>query len=145
MRACSRHTIEKYITLCKLNVVFRSSCKLGNLFRFKDSLDTKNLSGIVYRCTYSNCKESYWKMFQDFFFFTRASYHMWISNLIEKRIKNAKKSTISDYLLQGDSPQTFDNFDILGSDSNKFKFLIKEVYLSNVISQVWIIQQNRIR
>ena len=64
-----------------------------------------------------------------FFFFTRASYHMGISNLIEKCIKNAKKSTISDDLLQGDSPQTFDNFDILGSNSNKFKFLIKESLL----------------
>ena len=54
---------------------------------------------------------------------------MGISNLTEKRIKNAKQSTISDYLLQCDSPKTFDNFDILGSDSNKFKFLLKESLL----------------
>ena len=47
------------------------------------------------------------------------------SNLTVKRIKSAKESAISDLLLQCDSPITFD-IDILASDSNKFKLLIKE-------------------
>ena len=51
------------------------------------------------------------------------------SNLTGKRIKNAKESAISDHLLRCDSPITFDNFDILVSDSNKFKLLIKESLL----------------
>ena len=65
---------EKY-TICKLNIVFRSTCRLGNLFRFKDSLEKKILSGIVYRYTCSNYKVTYYvKAFQHFF--TRASEHM---------------------------------------------------------------------
>ena len=47
-------------------------------------------------------------------------------DLMGKRIKNAKKSAISDHLLQCDFPITFDDFDILAPDSNKFKLHIKE-------------------
>ena len=43
-----------------------------------------------------------------------------------KCIKNAKELEISDNLLQCDSPITFDDFDILAPDSNKFKLFINE-------------------
>ena len=36
---------------------------------------------------------------------------------------------ISDYLLQYDCPIGLDDFDILASDSNKFKLLVKESLL----------------
>ena len=48
---------------------------------------------------------------------------------MEKHIKNAEESAISDNLLQCDSPITFEDNDILASDSNKFKSLIKEILL----------------
>ena len=54
---------------------------------------------------------------------------MGISNLMEKHIKNAEESAISDNLLQCDSPITFEDYDILASDSNKFKSFIKELLL----------------
>ena len=54
---------------------------------------------------------------------------MGISNLTGKRIKNAEELAISDNLLQCDSPITFHDFDILASDSNKFKLLINESLL----------------
>ena len=128
LRARLRRTIEKNIPFCKLNVVFRSTCSLSNLLRFKYSLEKKILSGIVYRYTCSNCKVTYdGKTFQCFF--TRASGQMGTSNLTGKRIKNAKELAISDHLLQCDSPINFDNFKILASDSNKFNLLIKESLL----------------
>ena len=37
-RARFGRMIEKNIPFCKLNVVFRSTCRLSHLFRFKDSL-----------------------------------------------------------------------------------------------------------
>ena len=43
LRACLRRRIEKNTPFCKLNVVFRSTCRLGNLFRFKDSLEKNTL------------------------------------------------------------------------------------------------------
>ena len=54
---------------------------------------------------------------------------MGTSNLTGKCIKNGKESAISDHLLQCYSPINFDDFDILVSDSNKFKLLIKESLL----------------
>ena len=45
--ACFRYMIEENIAFSKLKDAF--TCRLGNLFRFKDSLEKKILSGIVYR------------------------------------------------------------------------------------------------
>ena len=110
---------------CKLNVVFRSTCRLGKFFKLKDSCKKKIHSGIVYRYTCTNCKVTYYgKTFCHFF--TRVSGHMETSNLTGKRIKNTKESAISDHLLQCDTPVIFNNFDILASNSDKFKLLIKE-------------------
>ena len=46
---------------------------------------------------------------------------MGTSNLMGKHIKNAKELEILDHLLQCDSLITFDDFDILESDSNELK------------------------
>ena len=43
LRTCLRRKIGKNIPFCKLNVVFRSTCRLGNLFRFKDPLEKNTL------------------------------------------------------------------------------------------------------
>ena len=72
LRAHLRRTIEKNIPFWKLYVVFRSTCRLGNLFGLKDSLEKKNplwnSSGTVYHYTCSNCKVTYYgKTFQHFF------------------------------------------------------------------------------
>ena len=62
-------------------------------------------------------------------FFTRAAEHMGISNLTEKRVKNVKQSAVSDHLLQCDCSINFDDFDILASETNNFRLLIKESLL----------------
>ena len=45
---------------CKLKVILQSSCKLNPLFRYKDSLQKKIRSDIVYRYMCSNCKVTYY-------------------------------------------------------------------------------------
>ena len=86
LRVRLRRAIEKNIPFCKPNLVFRSTYRLVNLSRFKDSIKKKILSGIVYRYTCSNCKAGYYgKSFGHFF--TTASEHMGNSNLTGKRIK----------------------------------------------------------
>ena len=80
----------------------------------------------LYRC--SNWKVTYHEnSFQNFV--TRLSEHVITSNLTVKLIKKLKRSTIFFHLLQYDSPLTFDDFDILQSDSNKFKICVKESLL----------------
>ena len=51
---------------------------------------------------------------------------MGISNLTEKRVKNMKESAVSDHHLQCDYVISFDDFDVLASDTNNFRLLIKE-------------------
>ena len=54
---------------------------------------------------------------------------MGISNLTEKRVKNMKESAVSDHHLHCDYVIGFDDFDVLDTDTNKFRLLIKESLL----------------
>ena len=120
--------IETNLKFCKLKVIFQSPCKLNSLFHYKDSLKKEIRSDIVYRYTCSNCKVTYYgKTYRRFF--TRASEHMLISNLTGKHLKSVKQSAVSDHLLECNCSINFDQFDILASDANKFRLLIKESLL----------------
>ena len=121
-------SIQRNLKFCSLNVIFQSPCKLHTLFKFKDSLDKKICSDLIYRYTCSNCNVTYYgKTYRNFF--TRAAEHMGISNLTETRVKNVKESAVSDHRLQYDCIISFDDFDVLASDTNNFILLIKESLL----------------
>ena len=121
-------SIQGNLQFCSLKVVFQSPCKLCSLFQFKEILDKKIRSDLVYRYTCSNCNVPYYgKTYRHFF--TRAAEHMGISNLTEKRVKNVKQSAVSDHQLQCDCSINFDDFDILASETNNFRLLIKESLL----------------
>ena len=76
----------------------------------------------------SNCKVTYYgKTYRHIF--TRAAEHIGISNLTGNRLKCVKKSAVSDHLLEYNCPIHFDHFDILTSDANKLRLLIKESLL----------------
>ena len=125
LRTRLRRTIERNLPFCKLKISFRSKCRLNTLFHFKDSLEKKIRSGIIYRYRCSNCNVTYYgKTFRHFY--TRAAKHIGISNLTGKCLKNVKQSAISDHLLQCNCTINFDNFDILAAESNKFKLLLRE-------------------
>ena len=101
---------------------------MNSLFRYKDSLQEKVCSDIVYRYMCSNCKVTYYgKTYHHFF--TRAAEHMGISNLTGKRLKCAKHPAVPDHLLECNCSTDFDHFDILASDANKSRLLIKESLL----------------
>ena len=61
--------------------------------------------------------------------FTRAAEHMGIFNLTGKRLKCVKQSAVPDHLLECNFSIDFDHLDILASDANKFRLLIKESLL----------------
>ena len=75
--------IQQNLKFSSLNVIFQSSCKLHTLFKFKDSLDKKIRSDLIYRYTCSNCNVTYYRKTYRHFFI-RAAEHMGISNLTEK-------------------------------------------------------------
>ena len=51
---------------------------------------------------------------------------MGISSLLEKRLNSIKQLAVSDHLLECNCLINFDDFDILTSNLNKFRLLIKE-------------------
>ena len=119
------NSIESNLKFCKLKVIFQSPCNLNSLFRYKDSLQKKIRSDIAYRYMCSNCKVTYYdKTYRHFF--TRAAEHMGISNLSIKHLKCVKQSAVLDRLLECNCLIDFYLFDILASDANKFRLLIKE-------------------
>ena len=128
LRTRLRRTIERDLPYCKLKIIFRSKFRLNTLFPFKDPLEKKILSGIIYRYTCSNCKVTYYeKTFRHFY--TRAAEHIGISNLTGKSLKNVKQSAISDHLLQCNCAINFDDCSILATDCNNLKLLLRESLL----------------
>ena len=82
-------SVQNNLSFCHLKVVFQSPYKLHTLFRFKDTLNKKIRSHLVYRYSCSSCNATYYgKTYRHFF--TRAAEHMGISNLTNKRVKNVK-------------------------------------------------------
>ena len=67
---------------------------------------------------------------------------MVVSNLSGKCLKTVNKSAASDHLPECSYSIYFDHFDVLASDTNKFRFLIKES-LFNKRKQVQI-RQNQL-
>ena len=87
LRTKLRQTIEMNLPFCKLIILFGSTCRLNTLFHFKDSLEKKIHSGIIYHYRCSNCNVTYYrKTFCHFY--TRVTEHMRISNLRYCRLLN---------------------------------------------------------
>ena len=53
---------------------------------------------------------------------------MSISNLTEKRPTSVTQSAVSDHLLDCNCSIDFGHFDILATDTNKFRLLMRKVY-----------------
>ena len=97
------------------------------MFCYKDSLQKKIRSDTSYKHMCSNCKVTYYgKTYRHFF--SRAAEHMGISNLTGKHLNlSDKQQYLTIYL--NITVRYFDYFDILASDANKFRLIIKESLL----------------
>ena len=86
-------SVHYNLSFCRLKVVFQSPYKLRTLFRFKDTLDKKIRSNLVYCYLCSRCNATYYgKTYQ--YCFIRAAEHMGILNLRGKGFKNVKESAV---------------------------------------------------
>ena len=86
------------------------------LFHFKDSLEKKIHSGIIYCYQCCNCNVTYYGKNLSLLYQSG-----WISSLTGKCPKNVRQSAISDHLLQCNCTINFGDFDILAAESNKFR------------------------
>ena len=95
---------------------------------FKDAVNTKLSSHIVYKFMCSCCNATYYGQTQRHFF-VRASEHLGITSLTSKFVKTPKKSAIFDHMLLDGHKTSFDNISILLKESNPSKLQLKESLL----------------
>ena len=128
IRSRLQKCLKNYIPYCSIKVVYQSKSRISNLFHFKDVVNTKLSSHIVYKFMCSCCNATYYGQTQRHFF-VRASEHLGISPLTGKFVKTPKKSAIFDHMLLDGHKASFDNFSILLKEKNAFKLQLKESLL----------------
>ena len=93
LRTKLRRTIERNLPFCKLKIIFRSKCRLYTLFHFKDSLEKKIRSGIIYCYQCSNCNVTYYgKNFCHFY--TKAAESLVLQEIVQKTLGSLQYLTI---------------------------------------------------
>ena len=71
------------------NCIAQSKTRLSSLFKFKDSIPKYLRLHLVYKFSYSYCKATYYGETERLLFL-RASGHLGITPLTQKRVKNPK-------------------------------------------------------
>ena len=105
LRTRLQKSINSNISFCKLKIIFKSSKRLANFFRFK-----------CYNATYygETCRH----------FKVTVGEHSGISPLTNKRSKSRKSTAVKDHMLICDQPVSFDDF-----SNSEFHLKIKESLL----------------
>ena len=127
IRSRLQKCFKNYIPYCSLKVVCQSRSRISNLFSFKESVNTKLSSHIIYKFMCSCCNATYGQTQRHFF--VRACEDLAITPLTGKFVKTPKKSAIFDQTLLYGHKASFDNFSILVKKSNPFKLQLKESLL----------------
>ena len=124
LQSCIRNTIP----YCSLRIVFQSKTRLSSLFRFNDIIPKEISSHLVYKFTCSCCNLTYYGESARHLF-VRASEHLGITPLTEKRVRNPKKAAVFDHILLNGLDASFEEFMILLKENNRFKLDLKESLL----------------
>ena len=120
--------IRNQLPSCSLRIAFQSKTRLSSLFKFKESIPKYLRSHLIYKFSCSCCNATYYGETERHLF-VRASEHLGITPLTQKRVKNPKKSAIMDHILLEGHNATYDDFSILISENNQFKLHLKESLL----------------
>ena len=128
LRTRLQKSINSNISFCKIKIIFKSSKRLANVFRFKDKTPLCLLSNIVYKFTCGRCNATYYDETCRHFK-VRVGEHSGISPLTNKRSKSRKSTAVKDHMLICDQPVSFDDFKVLASSNSEFHLKIKESLL----------------
>ena len=121
-------SINSNFSFCKIKVIFKSSKRLANFFRFKDKTPLCLRSNIVYKFTCGRCNATHYNE-TCCHFKVRVGEHSGISPLTNKRSKSKKSTAVKDHMLICDQPISLDDFKVLASSNSEFHLKIKESLL----------------
>ena len=128
LRTRLQKSINSNISFCKIKIIFKSSTRLANFFRFKDKIPLCLRSNIVYKFTCGRCNATYYGETCRHFK-VRVGEHSGISPLTNKRSKSKKSTAVKDHMVMCDQPVSFDDFKVLASSNSEFHLKIKESLL----------------
>ena len=112
LRTCLQESINSNISFYKIKIIFKSSIRLANFFRFKDKTPLCLRSNIVYKFTYGRCNATCYSATCRHFK-VRVGEHSGISPLTNKRSKSRKSTAVKDHMLICDQTVSFDDFKVL--------------------------------
>ena len=121
--------IKDQLPFYSLRIALRSKTGLFSLFKFKDSIPKYLCWHLIYKFSRGCCNASNYAETERHLFL-RASGHLGVTLLTQKRVKNPKTSAIMDYILLEGHNVTYDDFSILIPKNNQDKLHLKESLLS---------------
>ena len=117
--------LQKRLPFCKLQVIFKSTNCLKSYFNFKDVLPEPLRSCQIYKFTIESCSASYTgKTFRHLK--VRVSEHQSVSPQTGKVVEGTLSTSVRDHMLECDHIVVWDDFKVLGRESNHWLLEIKE-------------------
>ena len=90
--------IKNQLSSCSLRIAFHSKTRLSSLFKFKESILKCLCPHLIYKFSRNCCNATYCGETERHLF-VRASEHLGITPLTQRRVKNPQKSAIMDHIL----------------------------------------------
>ena len=128
IRTRLQNSINRNLPFCKIKVIFKSTTRLGNFFRFKDKVPFTLRSNVVYKFSCGRCNATYYGE-TCHHLNIRVGEHSGVSPLTGKKSKTKKTTAIKDHMLFCDHVVSLEDFKILASSNSEFHLKIKESLL----------------
>ena len=126
-------SLHKRLPFCKVRVVFKTSNRLRNYFSFKDVVPEPLRSCQIYNFTCGSCNASYTgKTFRHMK--VRVSEHQGVSPRTGKHLKGTLSTSVRDHMLDCNRMVAWNDFKVLGRESNQWLLEIKESLLIRVFT-----------
>ena len=116
---------HKRLPFCKFEITFKTSNRLKNYFSFKDFVSEPLCSCQIYNFTCGSCNASY--IGKTFMYMkVRVSEHQGVSTRTVKHVKGTLSTSVRDLMLDCNHIVTWDDFKVLGRESNHWLLEFKE-------------------
>ena len=128
VRTHLKNSISKNLPFCKIRVIFKSSTRISNFFRFKDKMPYCLRSNVVYKFSCGRCTATYYgKTCRQLS--VGVGEHSSVSPLTGRKSKSKKSIAVKVHMRFCDHIVFIDDFKILATSDSDFHVKVKESLL----------------